>query len=590
MIKSRWFVLLSFLVTGCGKETIIQQVEVQPADPVSTEITVDIIHSEVSGNMTLNGAAFPSSIYSYGKIVLEDTNSNSRFTIANTNSGTYASEVIHGTYNIYYDYETGVGVPANKAALIQSNVEINADTVLDIDLPAVSVEATFRLNGATFPELPTERASFYLQPVNSDELILLGQSHLAANTALVVPGDYHVIYSHEEGDSIPRNKNARVLENVTINANVALRVDVASADARFLFQHNGQAWSNSLFESGNIYLVNDAHQDEVLIANTRENTVTASVVSSTYNVHYRYFSGVTVPFNTDAVVLENVDLSEDSYTVNVLSSLLSVQLSLNGANFPTSVYDNARIEAYSSSNENLTLIGYSNQAIANVPLINGDYNLVYSLENGGVAVPINKGATVREDITLAAQLEVTVDILAFLAGVDFSINGNTSETSVYNKGLFILEGEMTSEPLIIGGTAVSALDNALVIAGNYDLKYALGEGGVDIPRNASSLLLSDQAISSATTFSVDVDTARVDLNVVFNGSGNISNVYNQGRLYAVSTENAADDFTIALTNPLTEDIIFIPGSYDIYYSLENGGVGIPLNSRTRVGSFTFEAN
>jgi hypothetical protein len=328
----------------------------------------------------------------------------------------------------------------------------------------------------------------------------------------------------------------------------------------------------------------------VFIANTRENSASPSVISGTYDVYYRYYSGVTVPLNTDAVILENVDLSLSSYVVNVESSNLSVSLTLNGGDFTSSVYDNGRIKAYSFTNDNLTTIGFTNQSINNISLVNGNYNLVYSLENGGTTVPINIDATIRENIALSTDLDINTDIAAFSAGVSFSINGDNTATSVYNTGLFLLEGNNTSEPLLITSTAISALNNALVIAGNYDVKYSLGEGGVDIPRNGSSLLLSNQTIDSDTTFTVDIDTARVDLSVVFNGSGNTTNIYNQGELFAVSTDNTSDQFPIALTRPLTEDIIFIPGSYDIYYSLESGGVGIPLNSFSRVGSFTFEAN
>jgi len=235
-------ILVSVFAISCDSDTKTEFVDVLPPEPVSTPLTIDVRASQVDGDFLLDGGAFPNTIYQSGDLLFFDQATQTMVELGNTYDQSYDIMLVNSNYNSVYQFFTGGDLPANTMGIVEPDIGINADVSVNIDVPLASVRPQFLLNGGSFPVSLYDRATFYLQPVDSEELIFLGESHVVNDNVNVIPGTYHVIYSQEQGETVPANKHARVMSNVVIAGATPLIIDVTSSDVRTLFQHNGAAF------------------------------------------------------------------------------------------------------------------------------------------------------------------------------------------------------------------------------------------------------------------------------------------------------------------------------------------------------------
>ena len=117
-----------------------------------------------------------------------------------------------------------------------------------------------------------------------------------------------------------------------------------SVDAATSFLHNNQAFPHSQYVRGEFFLVDDTG-DEVFIGNSYDDPGTITVISGIYDMEYRHVQGDTVPLNKKTVVRTNVDLATGrDASVNVISFMLDVNLTLNGQAFQVSEYQDGILE------------------------------------------------------------------------------------------------------------------------------------------------------------------------------------------------------------------------------------------------------
>ena len=159
---------------------------------------------QVSGNVTLKGAAMPTATASRGALTFSlpgGGGAASTASFGTTGNVTYGLSLWPGTYDVLLGANaslcTGVApapaLPCTGGSL-RAAVSLAADGVLDVDVPAVTVSGTVTLNGAALPTETLTRGSVGIGRVAAEGgagvSFSLGTNTAATYTATVLPGHY----------------------------------------------------------------------------------------------------------------------------------------------------------------------------------------------------------------------------------------------------------------------------------------------------------------------------------------------------------------------------------------------------------------
>lgn len=576
MSLKRAYTLLfvTFLAAGC-ENTVTQIVEIQappPPPPQSTPLVVNVAASQVDGDFLLAGGAFANSIYQSGDLYFYDQVTGTQQELGNTYDHSYNAMLVNGMYDSVYKHFTGGDVPANGAGVVASDLAINAPATVDIDVPSASVRATFTLNGAAFPASVYTHGTFYLQSENSEELIFLGDSHVSNDIVNVMPGSYHVIYSHQQGDGVPANTNARIMNSVAIAGAATLDIDVSSVDARTSFALNGAAFPQSQYVRAKFYLIDDSG-GEAFLGNSFDPAGSISVIAGTYDIEYRHQQGDSIPLNKGTVVVSALDLSGGgAAAVDVTGVALDINATLNGQPFQVSEYQDGILELHDPAANSYSLLGNTHSPFTGLVVIPGTYDIVYSHETGD-AVPQNTRGTVMTGYVIAGNQQLDLDIVGHSMTGSITLNTAAFPQSQYNAADFLLRGDETSEDIHLF-TSYAQDEPAIVLPGTYDVVYTC-HNCIEIPFNSDATILEDFVVNSDGVVSTNLNSVRVQVSATLNDDPFDSSIYQSGLIWGGI--GSTDLVELTQTNLTTADIIILAGDYNFYYQHQNGDQ-VPANT------------
>jgi len=564
---------LLMLLFGCT-DTKTEIVEVQlppPPPPQSSPLVIDVPASQLDGAILLAGGAFPSSVYQSGEIYLRDQATESLLELGKTFDDAYQALVVNGTYDSAYHHANGNDVPANEFGIVTSDIAVNTAATVDVDVQSASVRASFQLNGAAFPTSVYNHATFYLQPVGGDELIVLGDSHIVNDIINVMPGNYHVIYSHQQGGQVPANRNARVMSNVAINGSASVDIDITSVDVRTAFALNGGAFPNSQYLYATFYLV-DALDDEVLLGNSFDAPGTVSVIAGTYDIEYRHQQGDSIPLNKKTIVRAAVDLTAGGdASVDVTGVMLSVNATLNGQAFPVSEYQDGILELFDAVTGSYSLLGNTHSPFVDLVVIPGTYDVAYSHETGD-AVPQNIRGTVSNTYVIAGDQQLDLDVTGHLLTGSITLDTAAFPQSQYNAADFLARGPETTEPIFLF-VSHSQDEPTMVLPGTYDIFYSC-HNCIEIPFNSFAKILEGHVVNADGVVVASLNSVRVEASATLNDNPFPSSIYQSGIVWG----GIGDEDLVELTGTQvsTPDIILLTGDYNFYYQ-HNNGDQVPAN-------------
>jgi hypothetical protein len=257
---------------------------------------IDIPQVLLSGSLTINGETPPASEFDDAVVHLQGVGSDDLVFLGNTHDGGYQVNVIPGDYDVYYAQETSGGtVPENKRARVLTGVPVDDDGVLDVDVQAVAISGSITLAGELPPASVYEDGSIYLRNTETDDAVLLGNTHLGNYMAIVVPGDYELFYVQEVGGDVPSNQNAALM-GVTIGGAMNLDVNIPVVDLNGEFVLDTGPVPDSAGDGGQLYL-RALNGDSVLLGNSFALTYAAKLVAGTYGIYYRSQTSMTMPQN-----------------------------------------------------------------------------------------------------------------------------------------------------------------------------------------------------------------------------------------------------------------------------------------------------
>jgi hypothetical protein len=284
---------------------------VRSAVATQTDQGLDINVSSVvvRPHFTLNGKPFSTSIYDSAEFYLQHISGGDRIPLGNSHQASEPIHILPGIYNVIYSHQNGSGVPQNQHTIVKAAVPIDADQVLDVDVPAVTLRSTYSLNGEPFSVSQYTKAFFSLRNPDSGDTVALGYSNDQYHSTVIISGVYDVIYAHTQGSEIPQNKDAIVMSDVNINSSQALAIDVLAVTLTSSYTMNGDPFPESQYVRAFFSLRNPDSGDTVELGYSNDQYHSTMIIPSVYDVVYAHTQGSEIPQNKDAIITSDVNIN-----------------------------------------------------------------------------------------------------------------------------------------------------------------------------------------------------------------------------------------------------------------------------------------
>ncbi len=275
-------------------------------NPTTVNLVINI--ADLTPSYTLDGNPFPVSEYDDARVYLRRSGTIADIMLlGNTHDPSPAAvRVVQGSYDVMYNHESGIAVPQNLFAQVETGFAADDDKALPVTVTSVDVTGDFSLNNGAFPGSQNHTANFMLRDsTNKWDTFLLGQSHLTNEAVKIIPGTYVVLYQHQEGANVPQNSYRIVQGPVLLNASQQLNVNVEARKVSPQFTLNGAAFPASIYQSALFYLRDETNQDRFYLGSSYTANDPVMAVAGTYDVLYEHAIGDSVPIN-DRAVVDNV--------------------------------------------------------------------------------------------------------------------------------------------------------------------------------------------------------------------------------------------------------------------------------------------
>lgn len=158
-------------------------------------LDLDIPMVTVRGRATLNGDALPAAGTATVAFAIGDAKSAS--TTVSAKSDAYTLRLLPGTYGVTYAAActSDSRLPCGQGLVVKS-VAVNADGVLDVDIPAIAVSGSVTVNGAALGDESAERGSAVFTGISTTgaRSVTLGKTGFGSYRTTLLPGAYVISY------------------------------------------------------------------------------------------------------------------------------------------------------------------------------------------------------------------------------------------------------------------------------------------------------------------------------------------------------------------------------------------------------------
>ncbi len=262
----------------CNRGSLLRSVPLK--EPLMLDL--DVPKVDLTGAVQQNGALMPDSLVDRGAVRLRPTgvvNGGELLGLAFglTGAPTYALSVVAGTYDIGLAANPAqcTGMPPTSpcgSGLLMPAVKLTAATMLDLDVPLISLTGAVTLRGAVLPDVVGDRGFLRFTPgAAEDSLTNLGDSitvPLGATGPIsyaigLIPGPYTISYVPDvtlcKGDlatAMPCT-GGPLMTTELITTDV-LDIDVPAVTVSGAITLNGAALPTQLLDRGALLLTNEA--------------------------------------------------------------------------------------------------------------------------------------------------------------------------------------------------------------------------------------------------------------------------------------------------------------------------------------------
>jgi hypothetical protein len=539
---------------------------------------------EIRPRFLLNGQPFPGAGAGVAVFTLWATKPSDLFDGPQVRLGTsdspQAVRVVPGVYDVYYSWESGDLVPRNFLTRILRGVPINQDRELRIDVPMITVSGVKQHNGLDFAA-DGSAAELSLRCVGLRGRVPLGGTLPPDFSVRLIPGVYTFEYDRSEGATIPQNRHATVRRVKLVKDVADLVLNVPSVPQEFTFLHNGAPFPGFVSDYGNVVLKRTG-SEEARAGSSFQSPTSVLLIPGTYDAHWQYVSGSTVPRNADARI-RRVVVDSSPQVINVPSLEVSGAIRVNGQPPPAMVSDFARLWLETSDGADRVLLGATLEGAFNRRVVPALYDLVYE-HAAGDALPSNPRAILARSWRVAAQPSRTIDIPAGTHEGTFLLNGAAFPEMVSEMGrVYFLPWKGDGDPVLAGATLYGGFERRL-LPGLYRSAYEYLAGGAIVPTNTLTTFGPARRVKQgdgpATSSEIlDVHAAGLTVNYQHNGVPLPEGGPQNARLHLHRGDNSLE---IPESSLGAVERIAMEGRFDVFYSYVSGP-GLPQNVFMPIG-------
>lgn len=454
---------------------------------------VDVPRVIVVPTFTVDGGAFPASVYESADFFLRPVGGNELIPLGRTHLQPADNVMVTpGTYDVIYSITSGEQLPQNRSAVVMRSVDIaTTPHALNIEIRTSQVVGNWQLavDGVlgTFPASVYEQGEFRLRTDDGDS-VSLGPTHTSIGAVRVITGTYDLVYRHIDGELVPRNYDAVILADRVVQTSVEQLdaiVDAWTAIPNLTL--NGGPFPGSVYETADLLIKDKDTGATTLLGSTHNPPDELLLVEGTYDTVYRHVDGELVPQNQMAeldidVVVDSPGVSLD---IDVDAVTATGQFALNGAGFVKSVYEVAEFRLYPSGGGAGILLGDTYYDPEPVVIVAGNYDVVYA-HVGGSLVPGNPHHVLFADQAYAAGAVIDVNVLTRQVRPAFTLDGQAFPDAPFQQGDFYLRGNHVEDSVRIGASNAAA-ETTVVIRGAYDALYRHVDG-LSVPLNSEAVV------------------------------------------------------------------------------------------------------
>ncbi len=318
--------------------------------------------------------------------------------IGSSSDSIVSAKLIPGEYELIYDYQEGVNIPINQMTTIETLVVKDGQTVIEPVVSLVTLEGSYSYNGQIPSSSPYDNANLELLDLATNQRYFIGQTRELSYQALhLLSGEYQVIYSHRQGDELPKNKDAIITSGLALHESQRLDIAIQSIILQPSFTLNGEAFSTSPYSRSEIYLQRQNEQP-VFIGHTNRPADPVVIIPGDYQVVYKNKQVIDIPLNDNFVLDTTYSVMESSdLAINFESTSIRIETTINGEPAPTSPYDSGLMILANQSE--MFDIGFTREPV-DLILLKGTYDVYYKRNQYAALLPLNtqkKIATITVD-------------------------------------------------------------------------------------------------------------------------------------------------------------------------------------------------
>ncbi len=379
-------------------------------------------------------------------------------------------------------------------------------------------------------------------------------------------------------------------ENNKLAAQVPIQsvtINVSSALVTPTYTLNGAAFEQSEYNDGNFVLRNTVSAGDTLVLGSSHDASPAAVrvIQDTYDVLFQHETGNGVPQNVDTQVQVNEVVNSDrDMFIDVRAWEITPSFTQNASAFPPNEYDTGMFYLQPDAGGERIFIGRSHMALpAPVQVMQGTYDVIYSLETGGEFVPNNQGAVVMAGVSITVAGALAVDVASVRFQFDATLDLAAFPTDQNHKALFFLRNVSTGDRVELGASFELPVTLS-VVEGTYDIVYQHVRGDA-LPVNTDAVVASNIIIDD-TSLSVTIDIDSVVITPSFSLDGSVfpQDEYNDANFYLRAINNyddvmflGASETAATAVRVISSDMDTDPGvselllgTYDVLYRHESG--------------------
>ncbi|MBI1945247.1 MAG: hypothetical protein HYS27_06100 [Deltaproteobacteria bacterium] len=474
----------------------------------NTTVNVEPTLVTVSGALRYDGQTIsnvqPEEYYPEAYVRFVNRETFSSYLFSQTSGATsYSLKIPRGRYDVSLDLEYGDSVTnyLGDPIRVASNVDVQANTTINVEPTLVTVSGALRYDGQTISNVQPEEyyPEAYVRFLNKETAsqYLFSQTSGATSYSLKIPrGVYDVSLDLEYGDSVTDylGDPIRVASNLDVQANTTVNVEPTLVTVSGALRYDGQTISDvqpeEYYPEAYVRFVNKETLSSYLFSQTSGATsYSLKIPRGRYDValDLEYGDSVTDYLGDPIRVASNVDVQANT-TVNVEPTLVTVSgaLGYDGQSIsdvqPEEYYPEAYVRFVNRETFSSYLFSQTSGATSySLKIPRGRYDVALDLEYGD-SVTDYLGDPIRVVSNVAIEGATTIDVDPHLVlvtgalGYDGQTISDVQPEQYYPEAYVRFVNQETFSTYLYSQTSGATSFSLKVPAGVYDVSLDLEYG------------------------------------------------------------------------------------------------------------------